>query len=242
MLKNTIPGIAGHLMAASVMCAPSAIVIAKIICPETVEPQTRGTLHVPVERHARNSLEAVAEGATDGMKLSLNIAAMLIAFVAMVAFINAILGWGPTLSVPYTSFKWSVPATSLQEIFGWVFRPLAWVLGVNWGEAKTLGMLLGEKLVLTELFAYSHLGKMQPGVEFSERSAVIASYALCGFANFASIGIQMGGIGALAPERKRDLAELALKAMVAGTLATCLTAAIAGVLANVSFRLAATGA
>ncbi len=233
MLKDTIPGIAGHLMAASVMCAPSAIVMAKIIWPETAEPQTRGTLHVPVERHARNSLEAIAEGATDGMKLSLNIAAMLIAFVAMVAFINAILGWGPRVSVPYTSLTWSVPATSLQEIFGWVFRPLAWVLGVNWTEAETLGMLLGEKLVLTELFAYSHLGKMQPGVEFSERSAVIASYALCGFANFASIGIQMGGIGALAPDRKQDLAELALRAMIAGTLATCMTAAIAGVLIDV---------
>jgi CNT family concentrative nucleoside transporter len=230
MLQDTVPGIAGHLMAASVMCAPAAIVIAKIIWPETLEPQTRGTLHVPVERHARNSLEAIAEGATDGMKLSLNIAAMLIAFIAMVAFINAILGWGPTLRVPFTALEWQVPAVSLQDIFGWLLRPLAWTLGVNWDEAKVLGTLLGEKLVMTELVAYSNLGKMQPGVELSERSAIIASYALCGFANFASIGIQMGGIGALAPERKPDLAELALKAMIGGALATCMTAAIAGLL------------
>jgi CNT family concentrative nucleoside transporter len=230
MLQNTVPGIAGHLMAASVMCAPAAIVIAKIIWPETLEPQTRGTLHVPVERHARNSLEAVAEGATDGMKLSLNIAAMLIAFVAMVTFINAILGWGPTLRVPFTSLEWQVPAVSLQEIFGWLLRPLAWTLGVNWDEARVLGTLLGEKLVMTELVAYSNLGKLRPGVDLSERSAVIASYALCGFANFASIGIQMGGIGALAPDRKQDLAELALRAMIGGALATCMTAAIAGLL------------
>ncbi len=230
MLQDTVPGIAGHLMAASVMCAPAAIVIAKIIWPETAEPQTRGTLHVPVERHARNSLEAIAEGATDGMKLSLNIAAMLIAFIAMVAFINAILGWGPTVRVPFTSLEWQVPTVSLQEIFGWLLRPLAWTLGVNWDEARVLGTLLGEKLVMTELVAYSNLGKMQPGVDLSERAAVIASYALCGFANFASIGIQMGGIGALAPDRKQDLAELALKAMIGGALATCMTAAIAGLL------------
>lgn len=225
-----IPGIAGHLMAASVMSAPAALVIAKLLYPETETSQTHGTLRIAVERRSRNMLEAVGDGATDGMKLAINIAAMLIAFVALVALVNAILGWGPTIRFPATDWRWTVPTTSLQSLLGGAFRPLAWCLGVNWEESQTLGRLLGEKIVLTELYAYTSLGEIATQGDFSPRAQLIASYALCGFANFASIGIQMGGIGALAPERKQDLAELALKAMLGGALASWMTAAIAGVL------------
>ena len=168
-----------------------------------------------VERRSRNALEAVGDGATEGMKLCLNIAAMLIAFLALIALINFLLGLG---------------GFSLEQLLGAVFRPLAWCMGADWSEADTLGRLLGEKLVLTELVAYSNLGEMQIGTDLSERTYIIASYALCGFANFASIGIQLGGIGSIAPERKGDLAQLAFKAMIGGAIASWMTASIAGVL------------
>jgi CNT family concentrative nucleoside transporter len=218
MLVRQIPEIAGHLMAASVMSAPAALVMAKILYPETEKSQTAGTLQIEVERRSRNVLEAIGDGATDGMKLVLNIAAMLVAFLALVALLNGVLG---------------LAGTSLQQVLGFVLRPLAWCLGAPWSEADTFGALLGEKLALTELLAYTHLSELKPEEQVSERTAVIASYALCGFANFASIGIQMGGIGALVPERKQDLAELALKAMIGGALASWMTAAIAGVLIDV---------
>ena len=229
-LVNDLPEIAGHMMAASVMSAPAAIVAAKILYPETEESQTAGTLQISVERRSRNVLEAVGDGATDGMRLVLNIAAMLIAFVALVALVNSILGWGATIDVPFTSWQIRVPSTSLEQILGYVFRPLAWCMGAPWDEAAPLGQLLGEKIVLTELVAYSHLAEMEIGTEVSKRTYLIASYALCGFANFASIGVQLGGIGAIAPERKADLAELALKAMTGGAIASWLTACVAGLL------------
>jgi CNT family concentrative nucleoside transporter len=214
-LDDSLPDIAGHLMAASVMSAPAALVIAKILYPETEAPATHGTLNVSVERRSRNVLEAVGDGATDGMKLCLNIAAMLIAFVALIALVNFLLGFA---------------GLTLEQILGRVFRPLAWCMGADWDEAPALGQLLGEKLVLTELVAYTRLGEMRIGTDISERTYIIASYALCGFANFASIGIQLGGIGGIAPERKADLAELAFKAMIGGALASWMTASIAGVL------------
>jgi CNT family concentrative nucleoside transporter len=227
-LRDSVPDIAGHLVASSVMSALAAILVSKLIVPEVETPVTSGTLKVSTEKNAGNLIEAVADGATDGMKLLLNIAAMLLAFVALLAMLNAGLRWtGDQLAA------WGAPIGitslfSLEAILGKVFQPLAWTLGVTWSEAETLGSLLGKKLVLTELVAYQELGTYAPGEKFSERSSIIASYALCGFANFASIGVQLGGTGALAPERKKDLASLAMRAMIGGALTTCMTAAVAG--------------
>ncbi len=232
-LRERVPNIAGHLMAASVMSAPAAILVSKIIVPETETPVTSGTLRISTESPAGNLIEAIGDGATDGMKLLLNIAAMLLAFVALVAMLNAGLQWiGDILAM------WGAPTTvtslcSLEAILGKLFQPLAWTLGVTWAEAETLGRLLGKKLVLTELMAYQELSTYAPGEKFSERSGIIASYALCGFANFASIGIQLGGTGALAPDRKKDLASLAMRAMIGGALTTCMTAAVAGLFIRV---------
>ncbi|MGA0256828.1 MAG: NupC/NupG family nucleoside CNT transporter [Saprospiraceae bacterium] len=214
-MLDDIPGIAGHLMAASIMSAPAAIVVAKIIFPETEISETKGTLKVNVEKTADNLMEALGDGATDGMKLAANIGAMLIAIVAMVAMIDGIL---------------SFANTSLAEILGVIFRPLAFCMGAPWDEAEVLGTLLGEKIVLTELIAYKDLSDIRKLGELSDRTAIIASYALCGFANFASIGIQMGGIGGIAPARKKDIAKLAMKAMIGGALASWITASIAGIL------------
>ena len=214
MLSN-VPGIAGHLMAASIMSAPAAIVVAKIIYPELEESETAGTLQVTVEKTANNAMEAMGDGAIDGMKLAANIGAMLIAIVAMVAMFDGIL---------------SFANTSLAEILGFLFKPLAFLMGAPWEEAGLLGTLLGEKIVLTELVAYKDLSILTNEGSISDRTAIIASYALCGFANFASIGIQMGGIGGIAPSRKKDIANFALKAMVGGALASWLTACIAGML------------
>ena len=219
MLEN-IPGIAGHLMAASIMSAPAALVIAKIIYPESEKmngyekfENLSSNLNEPVEG---NVLESLGNGATDGLKLAANIAAMLIAFVALISLSNYIL---------------SIFDTSLEDIFGYIFMPLAFLMGAPWSESHILGSLLGQKIVLTELIAYMNLAEMQSGANaVSEKTAILASYALCGFANFASIGIQLGGIGAIAPERKKDLAKLVTKAMFGGALASWLTATIAGIL------------
>ncbi len=210
-----IPGIAGHLMAASIMSAPAALVIAKIIYPETESSDTMGDLKIELEKKDDNVMEALSRGATDGMKLAANVGAMLIAFVAMIALVNAILG---------------VMDLSLQQILGWIFSPLAWVMGIPWHEAGIMGTLMGEKLVLTELIAYGDLAELRATNSISDRTAIIASYALCGFANFASVGIQLGGIGGIAPERRKDLAKLGLKAMFGGALASWITATLAGIL------------
>ena len=210
-----IQGIAGHLLAASVMSAPAALVVAKIIYPETEESQTMGDVNVNIEQTNINAMEALSNGATDGLKLAANIAAMLIAFISFVAMVNYFLSFG---------------GTSMEEIFGVIFRPLAWTMGVPWNEAQLVGMLMGKKIVLTELVAYGDLQNLIRDGMISERSAIISTYALCGFSNFASIGIQLGGIGAMAPERKKDLAKLVTKAMFAGAIASWLTATIAGLL------------
>ena len=220
MLQN-VPGIAGHLMAASIMSAPAALVIAKIMYPESKKinnyeefNQLSSNLNEPVEG---NVLESLGNGATEGLKLAANIAAMLIAFVALVSLTNYIL---------------SIFGTSLELILGYIFMPLAFCMGAPWSEANILGSLLGQKIVLTELIAYMNLSEMQIGTPngISEKTAILASYALCGFANFASIGIQLGGIGSIAPERKKDLSKLVTKAMFGGALASWLTATIAGIL------------
>jgi len=210
-----IQGIAGHLLAASVMSAPAAIVVAKIIYPETEESQTMGDVNVNIEQTNINAMEALSNGATDGLKLAANIAAMLIAFISFVAMVNYFLSFG---------------GTSMEEIFGIIFRPLAWTMGVPWNEAQLMGMLMGKKIVLTELVAYGDLQNLIRDGMISERTAIISTYALCGFSNFASIGIQLGGIGAMAPERKKDLAKLVTKAMFGGAIASWLTATIAGLL------------
>ncbi len=214
MLED-IPGIAGHMMAASIMSAPAALVIAKIIYPETESSETMGELNITLEKKDDNVMEALSRGATDGMKLAANVGAMLVAFVAMIALVNGILG---------------LMDLSLQQILGWIFSPLAWTMGVPWSEAGTIGTLMGEKLVLTELIAYGDLAELRSTNSISDRSAIIASYALCGFANFASVGIQLGGIGGIAPERRKDLSKLAMKAMIGGALASWLTATLAGIL------------
>ena len=214
MLGN-IPGIAGHLLAASIMSAPAALVIAKIIYPETEESQTTGDLVISIENDDDNIMEALSRGATNGMKLAANVAAMLIAFVATIAMINAIL---------------SIFGVSLEQILGWVFSPLAWTMGVPWEEANLVGSLMGKKLVLTELIAFVDLSDLISNNLLSKKSAIISSYALCGFANFASIGIQLGGIGGIAPERRKDISKLGLKTMFGGALASWLTATIAGLL------------
>ena len=216
MWLSDIPGIAGHLLAASVMSAPAALVIAKIIYPETDKSETMGDLKIEVKKTDANGLDALGRGATEGLKLAANVAAMLIAFVSVVAMINFSLG--------------ALLDTSLQEIMGLFFKPLAWTMGVPWSEAGIMGTLMGEKLALTELIAYNDLRIVASSGQISERTAIIASYALCGFANFGSMGIQIGGLGSIAPNRRSDLAKLAFKAMIGGALASWITASIAGIL------------
>jgi len=219
MLSKTIPGIAGHLMAASIMSAPAALVIAKIIYPETNSPETaKGDIELSKVSDDGNFLESIGNGATEGMKLALNIAAMLIAFISIIALLNWALG--------LISFGSTI--ISIELILGYLFMPLAFLMGAPWSEAHILGSLMGQKLVLTEFIAYGNLASL--GDSVSTKTATIAAYALCGFANFASIGIQLGGIGSIAPERKKDLAKLVMKAMIGGALASWLTATIAGIL------------
>ena len=214
-----IPGIAGHLVAASLMGAPGALAMAKIMYPETEDPVTAGEIKVPVERPDANVIEALARGATEGMSLVLNVVAMLIAFVAMVYLLNAIMGGiGDLIGVKL----------SMERLFGWILAPLAWCMGVPWDEANIFGQLLGKKLVLTELLAFLDLQRLAPSL--SERTSVMASYALCGFANIASIGIQIGGIGGIAPSRRADLARIGLRAMFAGAMVSCMSAIWAGMI------------
>ncbi len=211
-----IPGIAGHMLAASIMSAPAALVIAKIIYPETESTKNVSELNLDTENKSNNVMEALGKGATDGLKLAANIAAMLIAFLSILSMIN--------YSLDYL-FK-----INLQEILGFIFSPLAWTMGIPWNEANIVGRMMGEKIVLTELIAYGSLGDLINNNMISERSAIITSYALCGFANFGSIGIQLGGIGSMAPKKRKILSQIALKAMIGGALASWLTATIAGIL------------
>ncbi|MCA9629798.1 MAG: NupC/NupG family nucleoside CNT transporter [Myxococcales bacterium] len=217
-----LPGIAGHLVTASILSAPAAIAVSKLMVPETEEPETLESLDLAARSPHSNVLEAAATGAADGAKLAINVGAMLIAFVGLVAMVDFGLS---NISV-------AGEVLSLSRILGWVFSPFAFIMGVPWSEAPAVGRLLGEKLVLTEFLAYIHLGDLvrQSPAVLSERSAVIASYALCGFANFASIGIQLGGIGGIAPKRMPDLASLGLKTMIGGSLAAFMTACVAGAL------------
>jgi CNT family concentrative nucleoside transporter len=221
MFLKDIPGIAGHLVTSSILSAPATMVVAKVMVPERERPTTLGRLEMSDERPDRNVMAAAARGASEGVGLAINVAGMLIAFVALVAMADWLLGLAPVGGEPL----------SLSRVLGWGFTPIALAIGVPWDEAAAVGRLLGEKLVLTEFIAYVDLGKLQASEHpLSPRSAILASYALCGFANFASIGIQLGGIGGMAPDRRNDLAELALRAMLGGSLATLMTACVAGVM------------
>lgn len=229
-----IPGIAGHLVTSSILSAPATLVIAKVMMPEREVPETAGTLLVHDVRPDRNVMEAAARGASEGMTLAINVAAMLLAFVALVACVDWLLALAPVSvcgNVPQFGWNDACDPLSTARVLGWIFTPVALLMGVGWDEATIVGGLLGEKLVLTEFIAYVHLGEIMDGpTPLSPRAAVIASYALCGFANFASVGIQLGGIGGMAPGRMGDLAELGLRAMVGGSLATFMTACVAGIM------------
>jgi CNT family concentrative nucleoside transporter len=211
-----------HLLTAVIMTAPGAIMIAKMMVPETEVPKTGGDVEVVVPQQDVNIIDAAGRGAIDGVRLAANVVAMLIAFVALVALVNGFLAW-------LHEFVWWIPP-SLDIIFGWLFRPVAWAMGVSWKDSLVVGNLLGTRMVLNEFVAFIKLGEPAVQAALDPRSAVIATFALCGFANFSSIAIQVGGIGSLAPSRRGDLAQLGLRAMIAGTLANFLTATIAGML------------
>jgi CNT family concentrative nucleoside transporter len=223
MLLLTFPDIAGHLMAASVMSAPAALVVAKLMVPETAEPETRDTLDIRVERPDVNVIDAAARGASEGLHLALNVGAMLLAFVALIYLFNGLLGWAGGLA--------GLEGLTLEHILGWVLAPLAWLMGVSWADAPTVASLMGIKTVLNEFFAYIQLAGVLQGEQALEpRSVVIVTYALCGFANFSSIAIQLGGIGGIAPTRRHDLSRLGLRAMIGGTIAAFMTATVAGMI------------
>ncbi|MGF6419323.1 CNT family concentrative nucleoside transporter [Stenotrophomonas sp. AN71] len=226
---------AKHLLAASIMAAPATLVVAKLLIPETGTPLTRGTVKMEVEKTSSNIIDAAAAGAGDGLKLALNIGAMLLAFIALIALLNAPLTWiGDVTGLAAMIGK----PTNLSTIFGYVLAPIAWVIGTPWADATTVGSLIGQKVVINEFVAYTELSQIVngqvAGVSLSEEGRLIATYALCGFANFSSIAIQIGGIGGLAPERRHDLAKFGLRAVLGGTIATFMTATIAGVLTHFS--------
>ncbi|MCC6873715.1 MAG: NupC/NupG family nucleoside CNT transporter [Sandaracinaceae bacterium] len=272
MLRQHFPDIAGHLIAASVMSAPAALLIAKVMVPETETAQTATSLEMQSEKLYTNGIDAAASGAADGLKLALNVGAMLLAFLALVAMVNYVVGlpalwhnqaaWDDVLNILARASR-PIPAgcdapdgaaelarcidravasgdvtgvsgwepLSLQRVLGWVFWPFAFLMGVPIEDCSSVGALLGERLVLNEFVAYLDLaGQLQSGQAISRRAVVISTYALCGFANIGSIGIQLGGIGGIAPERRADLAKLGVRAMLAGMIASFMTACVAGIL------------
>ena len=218
ILERTIPGIMGHLLTASLISAPAAITVAKIMIPETGEPST-GKLELP--RTARSAMDAITQGTTDGIRLLLNIVAMLIVLVALVHLVNALLGLLPPMG--------GASPITLQGLLGYVMAPVVWLMGIPWTEAIPAGTLMGTKTVLNELLAYLDLAALPAGV-LQERTRLIMTYAMCGFANFGSLGIMIGGMGAMVPERRDEIVGLGLRSIVSGTLATCMTGAVVGIL------------
>jgi concentrative nucleoside transporter, CNT family len=224
---------AKHLITASIMAAPATLVIAKILVPETEQPLTLGTVRVEIEQNTANVIDAAASGAGDGLRLALNVGAMLLAFIALIALINAPLTWfGEATGLA----GWLGRPTDLAALLGLVLAPIAWLIGVPWADAQVVGGLIGTKVVLNEFVAYANLGEILAGnvegVALSPQATLIATYALCGFANFSSIAIQIGGIGGLAPERRSELARFGLLAVLGGSIATLMTATIAGVISQ----------
>lgn len=218
---------AGHLLAASFMSAPAALVMAKMWYPETQESVTAGELKIKLEKQSANVFDAVCVGAGDGMKLVLNVAAMLLAFICIITMLNWCVSEAHQLvRVELLNMERTADPVTFEKVFGWLFAPIAWLLGVPWKDCPEVGQLLGTRMVINEFVAYMKL----PEMDISPRSYIIATYAFCGFANFSSIAIQIGGISALAPSRRSDLARLGFRAMLAATLASFLTANIAGAL------------
>ena len=211
---DNIPGIAGHLMAASIMSGPAALVIAKIIYPET-DKTNSNPVQLESDKTSVNVMDALGNGTIIGLKLAVNVGAMLISFISIIALVNYFLG---------------IFGLTIESILGIIFQPLAWAMGIPWNESSLVGSLMGKKIVFTEFVAFSDLKLLIANNQISERAAIITSYALCGFANFGSIGIQLGGIGGIAPDRRKDIAQLIFKAMIGGALASWLTATLAGIL------------
>ncbi len=209
-----------HLLTAVIMTAPGTLMMSKMFVPETGKPETLGTVKLDMKKTDVNVIDAAGRGTGEGLHLAMNVIAMLISFVALIALTNAVMGWlGGWIGMPNLS---------LQTVFGWVFAPVAWSLGVSWKDAGVIGNLLGTRMVLNEFIAFAQLGPLKESLD--PRSFTVATFALCGFANFSSIGIQIGGIGALVPERRHDLARLGFRAMLAGTLANFVSACIAALL------------
>lgn len=224
---------AEQLLGASLMAAPAALVIAKILFPEVDEPVTRGSVNVEVERADANGIDAAATGAADGLRLALNVGAMLLAFFALLALLNYVVmfvGTLPNLVGAWVGLSIPVYSLSIQMILGWLFAPIAFLVGIPWAEATQVGSLIGTKLVLTEYIAYINLAELTAAQALSDRTIFMATFALCGFANFTSIAIQIGGIGGIAPSRKSELAAFGMKAVLAGSMANLMTATYAGML------------
>jgi len=223
---------ATQLLGASVMAAPAGVVISKIILPETGEPKTKGTVKVDVEKDASNILEAAANGAGAGLKLALNVGAMLLAFIAFIALINYVLnGIGDIFNLNESLKTIYGQPLSFQLLLGWIFQFVAFGIGVPWQDALNFGSLLGTKIVVNEFVAYTDMGTMiEAGKVLNPKTILMATYALCGFANFSSIAIQIGGLGPLAPNKKSEIASLGIKAVIGGAMATLMTATLAGLL------------
>lgn len=222
MLVAYFPDVAGHMIAASVMSAPAALVVAKIMVPETGQPETADALDIVVERPDVNMIDAAARGATEGLHLALNVGAMLLAFIALIYLCNGVLGFAGGLV--------GLESLTIESILGFVLAPLAWLMGVSWADAPTVASLMGVKTVLNEFIAYLQLAGTMGNGGLEPRSVIIATYALSGFANFGSIAVQIGGIGGIAPSRRGELSQLGLRAMVGGSIAAFMTATIAGML------------
>ena len=221
ILGDVIPGVTGHILTASIISMPAAILISKIMIPET-QPLTTGDLEASTD--ALNSMDAVTKGTLQGVQLLINILAMLVVLVALVHLVNLILGWLP---------HWGAAPITLQRILGYAMAPMVWLMGVPWGEAMTAGGLMGTKTVLNEFIAYLDLGRLDPDA-LSTQSKIIMTYAMCGFANPGSLGIMIGGLGTLAPRRRSEIASLGLRSVVAGTLATSMTGAVVGILSFIA--------
>ena len=213
---------AEHLLTAVIMTAPGTLLMAKMLVPETEQPLTAGRVEMPEMEKESNFLGAISRGTVDGLHLALNVGAMLISFIALLYLVNGIMGG------IHNHAAW-FPG-SLQQVFGWVFAPVAWIIGIPWHDCRAMGDLLGTRMVINEVVAFQKLGTLISGGQFDPRSARIATFALCGFANFSSIGIQIGGIGALAPEQRGQLAKFGIRAMLAGTMANLMSASIVGIL------------
>lgn len=218
---------AEQLLGASLMAAPAALVIAKILQPETEASTTAGTIKMAIEKTDANGIDAAASGAGTGLHLALNVGAMLLAFVALLAMFNGLIGWVSNL----TGITESIGSQlTIEMILGWILAPVAWIIGIAWEDATNIGSLLGTKIVINEFLAYLKLAEEVTAVNLSSKSIAMATFALCGFANFSSIAIQIGGIGGLAPKRKSDIAKFGFKAVLAGTMANLMTATIVGIL------------